>query len=525
MTTDPAPPSSPVGAPAPGRTVSLRALRWTAFIAGAATMGIEMAASRLLAPSFGTSQLVWANLIGVILLALTVGYRVGGGWADRRPGPDGLYLSLLGAGLLAMLLPVAGRWAISQLGAGITSTPLSVTLLSLVAVLLVIAPPVLLLAFATPFALRLAVAASGTAAAGTAVGLLEAWATAGSILGTFVPALLTIPLVGTNLTLIGLGAVLIITGAVGLRRPLWLAALAVPVVVALTTAGVVRPVPGLLFEKESPYQFVQVYHQDGRTVLAVNEGGGIQSVWQDGSELTGMYYDAYLLLPGLRSGISRRVLVIGAGGGTILRQYQDVLGSHYRLDLTGVEIDPVVARLGPRYFGLSPQLAARIHVDDGRTFLAGLRQAAPPYDILIVDAYARELYIPYELATQQFFTLAAHHLGAGGILALNVNALSSQSPLLLSIVRTLHSVFPYTYEAKVGGDFNYLVAGSDQPLNPAALGVAAPMPQLLQPLASELTAAWTPADGSGGWLLTDNRAPLDYLTNLEVLHGIRSGAR
>ena len=503
----------------------MRALRWTAFVAGGATMGIEMAASRLLAPSFGTSQVVWANLIGVILLALTVGYRIGGALADRRPGADGLYLSLLAAGVLALLLPVAGRWAIAQLGAGITATPLSVTLLSLVAVLLVIAPPVLLLAFATPFALRLAVTAAGTAASGTAVGVLEAWATAGSILGTFIPALVTIPLAGTNLTLVGLGAALIVTGALGLRRPRWLWALALPLGVALLTGGVVRPVPGLLYEAESPYQFVQVFRQDGRTVLAVNEGGGIQSVWQDGSELTGMYYDAYLLLPALRPGPSRRVLVIGAGGGTILRQYHDVLGSRYRLDLTGVEIDPVVARLGPRFFGLSPELAARVHVDDGRRYLDSLRAGTPPYDIVIVDAYARELYIPYELATQQFYALAARHLAPGGILALNVNALSERSPLLLAILRTLHSVFPYTYEAKVGGDFNYLVAGSDRPLQTSGLASPGAMPPLLTPLAAELQSAWTPADGAGGWLLTDNRAPLDYLTDLEILHGIQSGAR
>lgn len=505
--------------------VSWRALCATATVAGAATMGMEMAASRLLAPAFGTSQLVWANLIGTILLALTVGYRVGGALADRRPGAGGLYGSMLGAGLLALALPFAGRWAIGMLGAGITATPLSVILLSLLAVLLVIAPPVFLLAFATPFALRLGVAARPAAMSGRVVGALEAWATAGSIFGTFVPAFVTIPFLGTDQTLVGLGALLIVTGALGLRRPWLLGALVLPLAVGVLTSGVVRPQPGLLFEAQSPYQFVQVVRQGRMTMLEVNDGGGVQSVWRQGSDLTGLYYDAYMLLPALRGGMGRRVLVIGAGGGTILRQYHDVLGRRYRLALTGVEIDPVVASLASRYFGLSPALAARIKVDDGRTFLEAAHGPSGQYDIIIVDAYARELYIPYELATEQFFALARAHLRPGGIIALNVNALSRHSLLLLSIVRTLHAAFPYTYVARVPGAFNYLVAGSLTPLHASRLDAPGALPALLRPLGSDVAAAWEADAGTGGWLLTDNRSPIDYLTNLELLHGAERGIR
>ena len=500
--------------------VSWLGLRWTAFIAGMATMGLEMAASRLLAPAFGTSQLVWANLIGVILLALTFGYRVGGALADRRPGRGGLYGSLLASGVLALALPLAGRWVSAELGAGILNTPVSVVLLSLAAVLVVIAPPVFLLAFATPFAIRLAVAAQ-TERTGRVVGVLEAWATAGSLVGTFGPAFVTIPFLGTNQTLVGLGAVLIVVGALGLRRRALFGVLVLPLLVGLGTAGPVRPESGLLFEAQTPYQFVQVRQVGAMTYLVVNDGGGVQSVWRRGSDLTGMYYDAYMLLPALRPGTSRRVLVIGAGGGTILRQYQDVLSARYRLDLQGVEIDPVVAKLGARFFGLTPQLAARIHVGDGRTFLAAQKGSAGRYDVIIVDAYARELYIPYELATAQFFALAAAHLNPGGIVALNVNALGPESPLLLSLVRTLHSALPYTYVAKVGTAYNYLVAGSARPLDVSRLTTPGAVPPLLGALAEEVAAAWQPSDGQGGWLLTDNRSPIDYLTNREVLAGMR----
>lgn len=523
----PAGPADPASVPfpAPPPAISFRQLCATAAVAGGATMGIEMAASRLLAPSFGTSELVWANLIGVILLSLALGYRAGGWLADRWPGSAGMYGALVAAGLLDLALPFGGRWAVSVLGAGITATPVSVILLSLCAVLAVIAPPVFLLAIATPFALRLGVQVQPPGRAGRAVGALEAWATAGSIAGTFLPALVTIPFLGVNETLAGLGGVLILTGALGLGRVRLLGLLVLPLVVGLLTAGVVRPVPGLLYEAQSLYQFIQVDRQGTMTYLTVNEGAGIQSAWNSASPLTGLYYDAYMLLPGLRPGTRRRVLVIGAGGGTILRQYADVLSGHYDLHLTGVEIDPDVAALGPRYFGLSPALAADIRVDDGRTFLRSLPRGAPRYNIVIVDAYSQELYIPYELATVQFYDLVRAHLVPGGIVALNVNALSPQTPLLLSLERTLRAAFPHVYAAKVGGAYNYLVAASTAPLDPAALLRTGGVPPLLEPLAAELAAGWTPVTGAGGWLLTDNRAPLDYLTNLELLQGIRDTAQ
>ncbi len=304
---------------APAARLSLTALRGVVFVAGAGTMAIEMAAARMLAPSFGTSQFVWAALIGVVLLALAVGYRVGGRLADRHPGTAGLFGSLVAAGILAAMLPLAGRWADAVLARGLTATPVSVILLSLAAVLLLVAPPVLPLAFATPFALRLGVAQGGTAAAGTVVGSLEAWATAGSICGTFVPAFLTIPFCGTDQTLLGIATLLVATGALGLAWPAaWLAVL-VPVALLPALSGPVLARPGLIYETETPYQFVQVVRQSGLTELLVNDGAGVQSAWRRGSDLTGMYFDAYALLPELRPGRARSVLVIGAGGGTILR--------------------------------------------------------------------------------------------------------------------------------------------------------------------------------------------------------------
>ncbi len=514
----PATPATPAtAATATAMAGPSRTLKAVAFVAGTCVMALEMGSSRLLAPAFGTSILVWANLIGVILFAMAFGYNVGGRLADRHPAIRGLYLSLGGAGVLVGLLPLAGRAALNALAAGITSTPITVIFASFFSVIVLIAPPVFLLSFATPFAIRLG--APDVAHTGRVAGTLGTWSTAGSLVGTFLAALLTIPTFGTRATLFGIAATLILTAVFGLRSARALLLLLLPAACAWLVRGPAKPAAGLLFEKNTPYQFVQVVRSDGLTQLIVNEGGGVQSVWRQGSDLTGMYYDAYMLLPFLQSlsDPRRSVLILGSGGGTILRQYHEVLSSRFDLRLTGVEIDPVVAATGPKYFGLSPALAADVHIADARPFLAASKQR---YDVIIVDAYAQQLYIPFQLTTTQFFHLAAAHLNPGGLLAMNVNAVGERSPLLNAILHTLHSAMPYTYLAHIPGAFNYLLVGSATPLRGSRLASLV-VPPLLRPLGRQVAAAWQADAAPSGMLLTDNRAPVEFLTDWELYRGIQ----
>jgi spermidine synthase len=501
----------------PPSLVPLRLLRAVACVAGACVMAVEMAASRLLAPAFGTSLPVWACLIGVVLLAMALGANAGGRLADRRPGRAGLAWSLAGAGALVGLLPLVGRGALAVLSAGIVMTPPALVLAAFAATLLLIAPPVFVLGFISPYAIRLGTA--DVASAGRVAGSLGAWSTAGGLLGTFLSALWAIPTFGTRATLLAIAAVLIITGAGVLRGVPPVALLLVPAVAALLSAGPLRRTPGLLFARESPYQYVEVVHGDGLTQLVVNEGGAVQSVWRDGSPLTGLYYDAYLLLPFLQrgEGADRSLLVVGAGGGTILRQYHDVLGHRFRLDLSGVEIDPVVAATGPRFFGLPPDLAASVHIADARVFLA---HDPRRYDLIVVDAYANQLYIPFQLTTVEFFRLAAAHLRPGGLLAMNVNAVDTASPLLAAILHTLHAVFPATYLARAPGAFNYLLVGAATPVDVTALASLA-VPAPLRSVAAAVAASWRADAGPGGMLLTDDRAPVEFLADWEIWRGIQ----
>ena len=162
------------------------------FVAGISTLGAEIAAARLVAPAFGASTVVWANTIAIVLVALAGGYWIGGRLADRHPHKPGMArAALLGAALVA-LIPLV---AIPLLG--VTEDSLDELPGSLLALLVLVGPPVLVLGALSPWAIRLSV--RSVAAAGDATGRLYALSTAGGLVGNFVAALALIPLVGTQL--------------------------------------------------------------------------------------------------------------------------------------------------------------------------------------------------------------------------------------------------------------------------------------------------------------------------------------
>lgn len=498
-----------------GRSWTAGWLYVTTFVTGAAVMALEMAASRFLAPYFGTSLPVWANLIGLILIALSAGYYAGGRLADRLPDGRVLANVVVAGGIFASLVPLAGQGIFRFMASGITDTPVPQVVASFVAILLVFFPPVFLLAFVSPFAIRLATL--DIAKSGQVAGNLYAFSTLGSITGTFVPAFVTIPFIGTRETILIASVLLIAAGALGPGRRARLLWLFLPLAVYLAGPPVVKPVPGLLYERETPYQFVQVVTQGSYRYLIVNEGGGIQSVYNAGGILTGMYYDYYLPLPLLRTGQDKKVLVLGSAGGTILRQYYTVLANRYHLDLTGVEIDPVVAALGPLYFGLDPD-QVHVVVADARPWLAASRAS---YDIIIVDAYSHQMYIPFQLTTREFFASVKQHLRPGGLVALNVNAVSPDSSLLLAIERTVAAVFPYTYQVPVPGSYNYVVIGTDLPVDAAAL--RALDGSSVANVARTFAAGLVPVGRTQGLVLTDNRAPVEFLTDQMIWQVLPGG--
>ncbi|HEU5085841.1 MAG TPA: fused MFS/spermidine synthase, partial [Roseiflexaceae bacterium] len=206
------------------RTVSAATLLLpaTVLLAGAATLGIEMLASRLLAPFFGTSQPIWAAVIGMTLLYLALGYHFGGRLADRRPHAGLLYGLLSIAGLATAIIPLIARPILLLAQGALAHLAVGGFLGALVAVLALFAVPVVLLAMISPFAVRLQLrfGEGGMAAAGATVGTLSALSTIGSIAGTFLSALVLIPAIGTTRTTLLYALVLALLGLAG-RRDRW----------------------------------------------------------------------------------------------------------------------------------------------------------------------------------------------------------------------------------------------------------------------------------------------------------------
>jgi predicted membrane-bound spermidine synthase len=189
----------------------VRRLELLVFCVGAATLGAEIAAARIVAPAFGASTVVWANTIAVELVALSLGYWAGGTLADRHPHIRGLGLLVMAAaGLLALIPVLAGPLL------GGTQDVLSTFTGSLLGVLVLLTPPIVILGAVAPWAIRLRLRAVEDA--GEVAGRVYALSTAGSLAGTFLAALLLIPLIGTRWTFLAFAGLLVLAALPSLRR-------------------------------------------------------------------------------------------------------------------------------------------------------------------------------------------------------------------------------------------------------------------------------------------------------------------
>ena len=364
------------------------------FVVGAASLGAEIAAARLMAPFFGASTIVWANVIGVVLVSLAVGYWLGGRFADRHPHKEGLCLLVLIAGFAVSLIPFAADPFLDVSVDALDKVSAGAFIGSLVAVTVLVAPPVMLLGAASPYALRLGV--ERVEEAGTVAGRLYAISTFGSLFGTFASALLLIPVIGTRRTFLVFGLACAVVALAGVRRR---AAIAVPATIVALLALPVGTIKAagdgvVLDEAETRYQYARVVEEpDGERKLELNEGQAVHSLYRPGTYLTGDYWDEFLVLP-FAAGPTppRSVAILGNAAGTTAR----ALGRYFpAAAVDAVEIDSELTRLGRKWFDLrNPRM--RVHHEDARPYL---RRTDARYDAILVDVY-RQPYIPFYLATE-----------------------------------------------------------------------------------------------------------------------------
>lgn len=540
-----------------GGGVGVRLLQATVFVTGMSIMAIEMSASRLVAPFFGTSLIVWTNIIGLIMVALSLGYWYGGRLADRRPDAAVLYRLILGAGIATFVIPYVAGPVMSWTAQGSVGLFLG----SLLAVMGLFVVPFTLLGMVSPFVIRLA--SSSVETVGAAAGSIYALSTAGSIIGTYLPALAFIPLLGTRRTILLFAAALVAVGIAGLFRSRKgslapARALAAVPLLALGLALVGPPgdvkavfAPGRtkLFETESPYNYIQVQERSvpmasgkirHRRLLVLNEGFAVHSVSDpDGPfhPFVGSVWDYFGLsvvpLTGKREG-PMRVCLVGLAAGTISTQMISAYGGRFDLKIDGVEIDPEIIEVGRRFFRMNePQLTAV--AEDGRTFL---QRTPTRYHAIVTDAY-RQPYIPFHLTTQEYFRLCRDHLEPGGIVGINLGSTSDQTEVFRRLVGTMASVFPHVWYVPVGHDgalfTNYVVLASDRDVDPALLNpddealFGAVRATTAWPLARSVLqkarSGWTPfVPDPAEVVLTDDEAPVEFLTDWLIVRTLMSGS-
>ncbi len=496
------------------RQLGSRYLYLLVFAVGACTMGTEIAGARLLAPYFGDSTIVWANTIAVVLVALSVGYWLGGRLADRRPRLSALCRAVLGGAVLIALIPFLARPFLGASVDAFDQISIGGFAGSLIGVLVLLAVPVMVMGSASPWAIRIAM--DGVEKSGEVAGRLYAISTAGSLVGTMVSALVTIPLLGTQRTFLVFALVVALVAAVGAAGWRWSA---VPATVGLAIffpVGTIKASgPGeVLFEAETTHQYARVVElADGERRLELNEGQAIHSIYRPGEFLVGNYWDENLVLPFAASDEPpARIAILGNAAGTVARAY-----GHFfpETQVDAVEIDGELTELGRKYFDLrNPRM--EVFDEDARPWL---RQADDDYDVIIVDAY-HQPYIPFYLATREFFELARDRLAPGGVVLINVGHPEGNDDLEKALTRTMATALPEVVRDPVTVT-NTMLVGSLSPIDPARIDRAsrarpAVMPAALRPLARETAARMEPGL-PGGALWTDDRAPVEWLVDLSLL--------
>ncbi len=301
------------------------------FVVGAASLGAEIAAARLLAPYFGASTVIWANTIAVVLVSLSAGYALGGRLADRSPRMTRLCQLVLAAAVLLAAVPYISAPMLRAASRALGSLSVGAFFASLLGVLALVAVPTLLLGTVAPFAIRLSLVS--TEESGRVSGRLYALSTAGSLVGTFLAALVLIPFAGTHRTFLAFALALALVAVAGLPRPLMLVPGALAVLLALPPGPVNLNVAGegrVIFETETTYQYARVVEKpDGERQLQLNEGLATHSVYLPGSYLTGNYWDEFLVLPfAVRTQPPTRIAILGDGAGTHRAGLRPLLSRH-----------------------------------------------------------------------------------------------------------------------------------------------------------------------------------------------------
>lgn len=432
----------------------------TGFFSGMSVMAIELGASRLMAPYYSSSQIVYTIIIGTVMIAMAIGNIIGGKMADKYSDPTKLFKLIFIASCWIALIPLVGKYIIAGVAVLLAASNLSSNFLvfaAFISCILVFVFPLLIFGMVTPNLIKYAV--GNLEENGKVVGTIEALGTIGSIIGTFLPTFVTIPYIGTSWTFIIFSIVLfIICVTYFIMRKFHIIIYSVIAVVILTISIVFGANGSIAFfskdtayEGESIYNYLRVEKDDNQTILSTNVLFGVQSIKKNKDGLTGLYYDYALasnyMVDNERSntldGINNEkldILILGLGTGTFA--YQSNL--YYKnCDIDGVEIDSKIVGLATKYFDLPSNV--NVYVNDGRAFLDVTDKK---YDVILVDAY-QDITIPFQMSSIEFFKKVKDHLKDKGVMVVNLNMYTNNEGGINDyICGTIRNCFDNAYKVK-----------------------------------------------------------------------------
>ncbi|MDE7342223.1 MAG: fused MFS/spermidine synthase [Lachnospiraceae bacterium] len=482
-------------------------------------MAVELGASRLLAPYFSSSQIVWTIIIGTIMIAMALGNIWGGRSADKNPDPDKLYMRIIIAAIWIAAIPVLGKYIIIGISAALVFTISNNFLIwaAFLACMVIFVFPLFLLGTVTPSLVKYTVDSLDDS--GKTVGSLNAFNTIGSIIGTFVPTFVTIPAVGTSITFLIFAGILLLLALLyfistkGRKKQCAVSGLLFLLCCVTGASGSFAFwESNLIYEGESIYNYLQVKETSDSVILSTNVLFGVQSIMKKDGGATGMYYDYAMAAPVMAGRTDGDMLILGMGTGTYAKQCQYYYGA---TSIEGVEIDQKITNLAGAYFELPDSI--KVTTYDGRSYLAAIPET---YDVIMVDAY-QDITIPFQMSSVEFFTLVREHLNENGVMVVNMNMYAdtesggkdaSEGNINEYLSDTIASVFDYVYTVDVAGTTNRELFATQ---NPAALevfetGRSTIEDPALQEMLRRVSDGIMPYE-KGDYLLTDDKAPVELL--------------
>lgn len=431
-------------------------LLFTAFVGGFAIMGLELSGFRIFSPVFGYSIYVSGSLIGIIMVALSCGYIVGGKLADKYRSKKLLFQIILGAGCYSLVMVVAYKFVLDFCFMSI-ATNLGTLTGILVATVIIYGPSMFLLSMISPYIIRLLAHEEDI---GSTAGNIYGISTIGSVFGTFLTSFVLIFLIGSHWTLVIFSVLILLTAVIGLvsHSRIYLLALAVLMLIPLSSPKLPSNIDpkNIVLHKESLYNDIHLIKvpdklnpHKAKYQLKVNWWTSYSTSLEGNQVLTQRYYDFFNIAPLLTP--TRRILILGMGAGTSVLQYQKLFPE---AAIDAVEIDPEIVKIAEneKYFGVKETEKVKIYAEDARPYL---KRTDKKYDVVELDMFQGGPYVPFYVTTSEFYKLLKSRLEEDAVVVMNILALNEDKTLAASIVETLKDVFPSVYVVE---NYNNLIA-------------------------------------------------------------------